>query len=317
MNSFRWYPDQGTEYAEQVDTLYLFLLAVSVFFLVLIGTLIVRFVVHYRHDSDTNRSGARVTSWPLEITWTLIPLGLTIVMFMWGAQLYFDEHRPPENATQVNVVAKPWIWKLQHPSGKAEINSLHVPLGEPVQLRMISEDVIHSFYIPAFRTKQDVLPGRYTSLWFTANKPGTYHLFCAEYCGTDHSKMIGSVIVQSPSEYDQWQKGGEFVSAAARGEALFQQFRCDSCHSPGSNGRGPNLADLFGKKVPLSDGTTAVVDERYVRQSILDPAQQIVAGYLNVMPTYEGQITEEDVLNLIAYLRAYPQASANQEEAQR
>ena len=303
--SFRIFPEQASRAAEQVDYLYFFLLTVASFFTLLIFSLILYFVVKYRRGARVNRTISHQSgNWLLEITWTLIPLGLTMIMFGWGAKLFFQNHQSPSDGIEINVVAKQWMWKIQHANGKQEINALHVPVGRPVKLRMVSEDVIHSFYVRNFRVKQDVLPGRYTTLWFEPNKAGTYHLFCAEYCGTNHSRMIGEVVVQEPAQYAEWLQGGPTLSPEAAGEKLFEQFRCGTCHDNPANPRCPSLIGIFGRIVSLQGGATVVADEPYLRESILDPAAKVVAGYKPVMPTYKGQIGEEGVFQLIAYMKS-------------
>ena len=228
-----------------------------------------------------------------------------MVMFGWGASLYFTISRPPAEALAITVVGKQWMWKFQHPQGPREINQLHIPVGRPVQLTMASEDVIHSVYVPAFRVKMDVVPGRYTSMWFEATQTGTYHLFCAEYCGTSHAGMIGQVTVLTPTAYEAWLSGGTAgESPVAAGERLFQQLGCQSCHRPDAVGRGPSLQGLFGQTQRLQSGASIVVDEAYVRESILLPNAKIVAGYTPIMPTFQGQISEEGLLQIIAYIRS-------------
>jgi cytochrome c oxidase subunit 2 len=316
--SFRLFPEQASTAAEQVDRLYIFLLGVASFFTLLILVLIVYFALKYRHGAHVDRSqrpGQRY--WILEITWSLIPLGLTMIMFGWGADLFFKVHHPPPDCIEIHVLAKQWMWKIQHAGGKQEINSLHVPVGKPVKLRMISEDVIHSFFVPNFRIKQDVLPGRYTTIWFQPTKTGRYHLFCAEYCGTSHSRMTGEVVVQEPAQYAQWLQGGASESPETSGKELYDQFRCATCHANPTNPRCPSLDGIFGRTVRLDDGSTILADEAYLRQSILDPTAQVVAGYKPVMPTYKGQIGEEGIFQLIAYLKTLPppQQSAPQSPA--
>lgn len=303
--SFRLFPEQASTAAAQVDRLYIFLLAVATFFTLLIFVLIVYFVFKYRRGARVDRTaspGRRF--WILELTWTLIPLGLTMIMFGWGAELFFKLHHPPPDCIEINVLAKQWMWKIQHAHGKQEINALHIPVDKPVKLRMISEDVIHSFYVPNFRVKQDVLPGRYTTLWFQPTKAGRYHLFCAEYCGTSHSRMIGEIVVQEQVEYANWLQGGANVSQEAAGLKLFEQFRCATCHDNPANPRCPPLRGVFGRAVTLNNGGTLTADESYLRESILDPTAKIVAGYQPIMPTYKGQIGEEGIFQLIAYLKS-------------
>jgi len=227
-------------------------------------------------------------------------------IFGWGAWLYFSEYRPPAGALEVRVVAKQWMWKLQHPGGKREINELHVPVGQPVQLAMISEDVIHSFYVPAFRIKRDVLPGSYSECWFQATRTGEFHLFCAEYCGTNHSRMTGRVVVMEPAEYETWLSGGTSNEPPAlAGKRLFEELRCVTCHMPGQGTmRGPPLDNVFGHDVKLKGGETVTADENYLRESILRPRAKIVEGFQPIMPSFDGQVDEEQLLHLIAYIKS-------------
>jgi cytochrome c oxidase subunit 2 len=298
------FPQQASTVAKDVDAYFYFLVGVSAFFALLIATLLIYFAIKYRRRSESDRPRAIEGALQLELLWTLIPFGLTMVMFVWSAAIYVKLERPPDDAIQVFVVGKQWMWKLQHIEGQREINELHVPLGRPVKLTMTSEDVIHSFYVPAFRIKQDVLPGRYTTTWFQATKPGTYHLFCTEYCGTQHSGMIGSVIVMEPAEFATWLSGGVKQSLASAGETLFQQLGCSTCHLDQGTGRGPALTGLLGKQVQLNNGTTLVADETYVRESILNPQAKIVAGYQPLMPTFKGLVSEEQLVQLIAFIKA-------------
>jgi cytochrome c oxidase subunit II len=227
-----------------------------------------------------------------------------MAIFAWGAAVYFKGRTPPRDSTEVYVVAKQWMWKLEHAEGQREINELHVPVGRDVKLIMTSQDVIHSFYVPAFRMKQDVLPGRYTVEWFRATKPGTYHLFCAEYCGTQHSGMIGSIIVMEPAQFEAWMSGGSTGPLSATGEKIFAELGCATCHRADSQGRGPNLQGVFGKPVLLEDGRTVSADENYVRESILDPGAKIVSGFKPVMPTFQGLVSEEQLNALVAYVKS-------------
>jgi cytochrome c oxidase subunit 2 len=299
------WPEQASTFARNVDLLYIFLLSVSGFFSVLIFSLVFFFAVRYRRQHADEIPERIQENTFLEIFWTVVPLLLCVVMFAWGAKLFFDITKPPSNAMEVSVVGKQWMWKIQHPEGRREINELHVPLGQPVKLKMISEDVIHSFYIPAFRVKQDVLPGRYSTLWFQATKAGEFHLFCAEYCGTKHSGMIGKVVVMEAADYERWLSGtptNETMEQA--GERLFVQNNCSTCHHSRADARGPVLDDVFGKPVKLESGATVLADEAYVRESILNPAAKVVQGYRPVMPTYQGQISEEGVMQLLAYIKS-------------
>ena len=297
--------------AGRVDVLYFFLLGVSVFFSLLIAGLIVYYAVAYRRRSPdavgTNIHGG----FALEVTWSVIPFVITMVIFVWGASVFFAMSRPPDDTLNIYVVGKQWMWKFQHLDGQREINELHVPLGRSVKLIMTSEDVIHDVFVPAFRVKADVVPGRYTHLWFQPTRAGRYHLFCAEYCGTKHSGMVGEVVVMEPTEYQAWLSGGSPQgSLASAGEKLFQDLACNTCHRPDSQGRGPVLQGLFGKTQTLLGGETVVVDEAYVRESILNPSARITAGFQPVMPAFQGLVTEEQLLELIEYVKSLQAAPA-------
>jgi cytochrome c oxidase subunit 2 len=244
----------------------------------------------------------------LEATWTLIPFGIFMVMFVWSASIYMTWAQPPPDAEEIFVVGKQWMWKFQHPEGQREIDQLHVPLGRAVRLTMISQDVIHSLFLPEFRVKQDVLPGRYTTTWFQTTKPGRYHLFCTQYCGTMHSGMIGEVVVMEPASYQAWLSGGNAEgSLASTGQKLFQQLGCTTCHRFDTQGRGPNLVGAYGKPVLLDDGRTSTVDDNYIRESILTPGAKVVAGFKPIMPTFQGIVNEEQLLSLVAYIRSLSQ----------
>jgi cytochrome c oxidase subunit 2 len=314
--NFPFFPQQASAQAGQVDALYFFMVAVAAFFSLLIATLVVVFAVKFRRRADSEIGEAIHGSLALELIWTIIPLGIVMVMFAWGAKVFFDLYRVPAGAMEVFVVGKQWMWKVQHMDGQREINELHVPVGRPVKLIMGSEDVIHSFFIPAFRVKADVIPGRYNTLWFQASKPGRYHLFCAEYCGTKHSGMIGSVVAMEPEDFQAWLSGGPATdSPVAAGAKLFQDLTCIVCHQDGAQARGPALSNLFGKRVELQGGGTVVVDEAYLRESIVNPQAKIVAGYQPVMPTFQGLVTEEQLLQLIAYVRSLSQPGGGQAPA--
>jgi cytochrome c oxidase subunit 2 len=300
-----FFPDQASAMASRVDNLYFYLLAVSAFFSVLIALLVIYFAIRYRRRSADELPTGVEGSLKLELAWTVIPLMIALSFFFWGARLFFAMNRPPNDALQVYVVGKQWMWKIQHADGQREINELHVPVGRAVRLTMTSEDVIHDFFVPAFRMKKDVVPGRYTMAWFTATRPGRYHLFCSQYCGTKHSTMIGWVDVMEPSAFQAWLAGGSASeSLASAGAKLFQQHACNTCHRPDSLARGPNLEGLFGRQVKLSDGRTLVADEAYIRESIVNPAAKIVEGYQAIMPTFQGLIDEEGILQLTAYIKS-------------
>ncbi|RMF65913.1 MAG: cytochrome c oxidase subunit II [Calditrichaeota bacterium] len=302
---FRLFPRQASTLAHQVDWLYFYLIGVSIFFALLIFFLIYIFAVRYRRRSEDEIPREIPGLMKLELTWSIIPLILAMVAFGWGATLYFDTYSPPKNALEMYIVGKQWMWHIQHPTGQREINEMHIPLGEPIKLTMATEDVIHSFYIPAFRVKKDVVPGRYTTMWFKATKAGEYHLFCAEYCGTKHSQMIGKVVVMDPAKYQDWLSGGEANEPLeVLGEKKFQQFACHTCHTDKPGARGPSLVGVYGKPVRLQNGRTVIADEAYLRESILNPNAKIAAGYRPVMPTFKGQITEVDILQITAYLKS-------------
>jgi cytochrome c oxidase subunit 2 len=302
---FPLFPEQASTMAPRVDALLFFLVAVSVFFVTLIFFMIIFFAVKYRRRTEDERPRPIEGVFWLEVFWSLIPFGLTMVIFVWGAIIFVDIFSPPNDALEISIVGRQWMWKAQHPEGQSEINELHVPVRQPVKLTMTSEDVIHDFFLPAFRLKQDVLPGRYTSLWFEATKAGVYPLYCAEYCGTQHSGMIGRVVVLEPADFEKWLSGGATgMSMAELGESLFQRFGCAACHRATGTSQGPSLAGLFGKTVQLQQGITVTADENYLRESILDPRAKIVAGYQPIMPTFKGLVSEEATLQIIAYIKS-------------
>jgi cytochrome c oxidase subunit 2 len=304
-SSLPLFPEQASTMAPRVDNLYFFLVALTAFFSTLIATLVVVFAIKYRRTHPAEVGAAITGSVPLELLWSIIPFGISMVIFAWSASVYFDIYRPPDETLQIYAVGKRWMWKFQHIDGQREINELHVPVGRPVKVTLTSEDVIHDLYFPAFRVKSDVIPGRYMTLWFHATKPGQYHMFCAEYCGTNHSRMIGRVVVMEPAEYQAWLSGGAGeMSMSARGQKAFQDLACHTCHMDDASGRGPSLRGLFGSQVKLADGGTAVADEAYLRESILNPQARLVAGYQPQMPTFQGLVNEETLLGLIEYIKS-------------
>lgn len=307
-NVFKLLPEQASTVAGQIDALYVFLVAISVFFTILTAVLVVLFAVKYRRRSETDVPEQPHEDSTLEIVCGSALLVLVLVIFGWGAKIFFDNSKAPADAMEILVVGKQWMWKLQHPNGKREINELHVPVGQPVKLTMTSEDVIHSFFIPAFRVKQDVVPGRYTKLWFEATKPGTYHLFCTEYCGTEHSRMGGVVYAMAPADYERWLRGdaGVAETPVEAGARLYTQLGCATCHNPGAGALGPYLGGVAGHQVKLADGTEVMADDEYLRESILNSQAKIVAGFAPVMPLFKGMITEDQVLNLVAYIKSLP-----------
>lgn len=297
-------PPEASSYAGRVDLLFDVMLALSG--VVAIGVFVVMawFCVKYRRGSDADRSGRPPRSLVVELSWMLIPFGLFLGIFVWSVHLFAHMHTPPRDAAPVYVVAKQWMWKVQHPGGQREIDALHVPLGRPVRLVMTSQDVIHSFYVPAFRVKQDLVPGRYTDLWFTATRAGRYPLLCAEYCGTDHARMRGTVTVMRPAAYARWLAAHAGEGMAARGARLFRRFGCSGCHGDSASVHAPDLAGLYGRPVPLADGRIVTADDRYIHDSIMQPDKQVAAGYRPIMPSFEGQVGEDDVLALIAYIKS-------------
>ena len=304
VETFPFWPAQASSIAWQVDLLYVFLLVLSLVTCAAIFTIITVFAIKYRrrHGREAEHiEGSMI----LEVSWSVIPLGVFLVIFAWGAILYFHERTPPRDSTEVYTVAKQWMWKFQHPEGQKEINELHVPVGRDVKMIMTSQDVIHSFYVPAFRIKQDVLPGRYVTAWFRATKPGTYHLFCAEYCGTMHSGMIGQVVAMDPSDYQTWLATSRtFGSLAAAGESQFSQLGCPTCHKFETQGRGPTLIGVYGNPVTLEDGRVVIADENYIRESIMNPGAKIVSGFKNIMPVFQGQVNEEQMNEVVAYIKS-------------
>src|SRR5262245_24267363 len=301
---FRLFPEQASTIAARVDGLYGFLIGVAVFFTGLIFLALLYFVIKYRRRPGNVLAQQVGSHNLLEAAWILIPLALTMVVFVWGARLYaMVMLAPPTNALEVYAIGKQWMWQFQHPDGQRGIDERHVPVGHPVKMTMASQDVIHSFYVPAFRVKMDVVPGRYTTVWFEASKPGVYHLFCAEYCGTSHSGMRGRVIALPPAQYQEWlssSQGGE--SMAAAGAHLYQQMGCATCHA--TAGLAPALEGVFGSSVRLQGGNTVLADEGYLRESILDPHAKLVAGYAPIMPTFQGQLSEEELTQLVSYIKS-------------
>lgn len=325
MQGFPVFPDQASTFAGPVDTLYFVLVSLSLLFAGVLPFVVLYLVVHYHRSQKVDRTNPVHSNLRLELLWTIIPLFLVMGVFFWGAFLYVQIRTPPAQALEIYVIGKQWMWHAQHSNGKRENNELHIPIGRPVKLIMTSQDVIHSFYIPAFRIKQDVLPGRYTTMWFEATKPGEYHLFCAEYCGTEHSLMGGRVVALNLSEYETWlttpgevilpdgSNGAAAVPStttanadpmAAAGQQIFASLGCASCHRDDGAGVGPNLNNLFGYEQPLEDGTTVTVDENYVQESILNSTAKVAKGYQPVMPIYEGQLSNDQVNQLVAYIKS-------------
>jgi cytochrome c oxidase subunit II len=310
MWDFPLFPEQASTTAWRVDMVFFYALGLIVFFTTMLCILILTLAIRYRAGSKVVRKPPITHSAKLESIWIILPLILVMILFGLATNVYFEMFSAPGDAATVDVVGKQWMWYLQHPEGKREINELHIPIGRPVKLRMTSQDVIHSFYVPDFRVKQDVLPGRSTELWFQPTKLGRHHLFCAEYCGTKHSGMVGWVVVMEPAEYEDWLRTGPSQpSIEVVGQALFERYSCSGCHGTSSTFRAPKLDGVFGSQVPIMDadgkGTHFVTaEDRYIRDSILLPKSEIVAGYDPIMPSFQGVIPEEDLIQLMAYLRS-------------
>ncbi len=297
------FPAEASTIAPYTDELYFFLILVSIFGTLVVLALVVGFSMKYRREKNpvaTQVEGSTL----LEATWTIIPLAIFLLVFVWGGLLYFRIYSPPANSMNIYVVGKQWMWKAEHPTGQHEINALHVPVGRPVQLTMISQDVFHSFSIPDFRVKREVIPGRYSTVWFQATDPGVYHIFCTQYCGTQHAGMIGEVTALTPDDYQKWLKESTSgMSLAQNGERLFASMGCNSCHSGNAAARGPNLAGVYGSRLTMNDGSQVLVNDAYLRDSILNPSQHVTAGFAPIMPTYQGQISEDGLIDLVEYIK--------------
>jgi cytochrome c oxidase subunit 2 len=297
------FPAEASGIAPYVDALYFFLVAMTIFGTTFVAILLLVFSIRYRREKNpvaTQIEGSTL----LEATWTIIPLAIFLVTFVWGALLYFRIYDPPTNAMNIYIVGKQWMWKAEHPGGQHEINALHVPTGKPIQLTMISQDVFHSFSIPDFRIKREVIPGRYSTVWFEATQVGTYHLFCTQYCGTQHSGMVGEVTVMTPGDYKRWlEQSNSGQSLAQNGERLFASMGCNSCHNGTAAARGPSLAGVYGSKLTLTDGRQILVDDAYLRNAILNPSEHVTAGFAPIMPTYQGQISEDGLIDLVEFIK--------------
>jgi len=297
------FPAEASGIAPYVDALYFFLVLITIVGTTLVATLLLVFSVRYRREKNpvaTQVEGSTL----LEATWTIIPLAIFLVTFVWGALLYFRIYDPPANAMNIYIVGKQWMWKAEHPGGQHEIDALHVPMGKPIQLTMISQDVFHSFSVPDFRIKREVIPGRYSTVWFEATQVGTYHLFCTQYCGTQHAGMIGEVTVMTPGDYKKWlEQSNSGQSLAQNGERLFASMGCNSCHNGTAAARGPSLAGVYGSKLTLTDGRQILVDDAYLRNAILNPSEHVTAGFAPIMPTYQGQISEDGLIDLVEFIK--------------
>jgi cytochrome c oxidase subunit 2 len=304
-SSLSLFPPNASSVATEMDLLYAFIVAVSAFFTVLVVVLLTFFAVKYRRKHPDDVGADIHGSLVLEIIWTFIPFVLSMIMFAWGASLFYRLSRPPKGAMEVTVVGKQWMWKVEHEEGVREINELHVPLGRDVRVTIGSEDVIHDFAIPAFRVRMDAVPGKLTTLWFQATQTGEFRIYCDQYCGTRHSAMIGMVYVMAPQDYAAWVDAGRStMTPVAMGAALFTQFQCSTCHKPDRTGRGPSLVGIAGQTIALGDGRSVVADDTYLRESILNPQAKVVQGYQPIMPVFQGLMTEEQVLQLVAYIKS-------------
>jgi cytochrome c oxidase subunit 2 len=303
LTHFALFPPEASKIAADTDALYFFLVLISLVGMAIVTLLVVLFSVLYRKEKNPEATQIEGSTL-LEATWTIIPLALFMVTFVWGALLYFRIYNPPTNAMNIYIVGKQWMWKAEHPGGQHEINALHIPINRPVQLTMISQDVFHSFSIPAFRVKREVIPGRYSTVWFEATQAGTYHLFCTQYCGTLHSGMIGEIVAMKPDEYEAWTAGSTSgASLSQNGERLFASLGCNSCHSGNADAHGPSLAQVYGGTLQLANGSSVTVDDAFLRDSILNPTMHQVAGYAPIMPTYQGQVSEEGLIDLVEYIK--------------
>jgi cytochrome c oxidase subunit 2 len=302
--NFDLIPVQASTYAEKVDQLFYFLVAISLIATIGVFIALIVLSVKFRRDPENPRESEHLHNPLLELTWTIIPLFIFLGVFAWGAKLYADYKNAPEAALRIDIIGKQWMWKVQHANGVREVNNLHIPVGTPVELNMTSQDVLHDYYIPAFRVKQDVIPGRFTKLWFEATREGSFHVFCAEYCGTEHSLMGGTVTVMSQKDYVEWLAGGPKKTPVEAGEFLFQQRGCVTCHSGLPGARGPDLKGVFGSTQTMTDGESVVADEDYLFESILYSNKRVVEGYTPLMPSFANQLSVEDVTNLIAYIKS-------------
>lgn len=312
-------PEQAATHAHQIDSLYIALVAISGLLVIALTILIIYFGIRYRAGSNASRHQhfSQKAAQRMEILWALILLMVFLFLFAWAGRLYLDVYRTSDAAMTINIIGKQWMWKAQHPDGTREINTLHVPVDETIRLRITSQDVIHSFFVPAFRLKRDAIPETYSYAWFKATKPGEYPLFCTEYCGTDHSRMRGKVVVMQRDAYQDWlTRNGSSLAPATAGKRLFQSHGCTGCHAGQSGTRAPNLAGAFGRSVPLAGGGTIIADEAYLRDSILQPQKHVVAGYQPIMPSFKGQISEAEILQIIAYIKSLQPADAQTVEGE-
>jgi cytochrome c oxidase subunit 2 len=299
------FPEQASTVASQVDALFFFLCAVCGGMALSVAGVMLYFAFRYHRRAEDERTPRITGNDRLEWFWTIAPMFVFVVMFLWGAKIYTSVSEPPPDAPEIFVIGKQWMWKIQHPEGQREINELHIPVDRPVKLILTSEDVIHDFFVPAFRTKVDVIPGRYVQIWYHPTQTGRFHLFCAQYCGTSHSNMVGTVVVMERDEYGEWLNGQEATgSLADQGRALFLKFQCITCHSANAEARAPVLEGLYKRTVTLRNGRRVVADRAYLRESILYPEAKVVQGWEPIMPTFKGQVDEDDLIKLLSYIES-------------
>ena len=310
LSSIPIFPPQASTFAADVDKLYFLILGVTSFFAIAVVIFVAIFAIKYQDHTGTQVGAPIHGSIPLELAWSFIPFVIAIGIFAYATVVYFELVRPPAETLQIYSTGKRWMWRFQHLNGRAEINELHVPKGIPVKVTFTSEDVLHSLYFPTFRVKADAIPGRYSEIWFEPTLTGDFHMFCAEYCGTSHSGMIGRVVVMEPRDYQAWLSGSDGQPLAVRGQQLFNQLACVTCHLNDGTGRGPSLAGVPGSKVELANGTGVVADDGYIRESILTPQAKLVSGFQPVMPTFQGLVNEEGVMALIEYIKSLPAPAA-------
>jgi cytochrome c oxidase subunit 2 len=313
--TFPLLPYEDSNYAGRVDAIFVSLLVLCSLITLAVFIVIIFFSIKYRRGSKADRSHrlSEKTEIGIEFTWIVIPLVIFIGLFIWAGNVYYEMFNPPADGVAIYVIGKQWMWKIEHATGQREINQLHIPVDRNIILTMTSQDVIHDFDVPVFRIKHDVLPGRYSRMWFKATKTGTYHLFCGQYCGDFHSLMIGDIIVMTPADYAAWLEHEEpntSESLASEGSRYYHSLGCSGCHEGSQVVRAPSLVGLYGEPVPLQSGQVVKADEDYLRDSILQPSKDICAGYQNIMPAYQGSLSEEQVIALIAYIKsqrsAYP-----------
>ncbi len=297
-------PGNASTFAGPWNWLFLVLIGLSLLFAVPIFLLLLYFSARYHRGSRADRRMPQFSEVKIELVWIAVPVVLALIVFAWAARLYVNMYQPPAGAMEINVIGKQWFWEFQHLEGQRELAELHVPVGRPIRLTLTSEDVIHSLYVPAFRIKQDAVPGRYTTIWFQATETGEFRLTCTEYCGLDHALMGGKVYVMSQANYEQWLSGTGATGLASTGEGLFRQYGCSGCHRMDGSGTGPSLVGLYGRQVPLADGSFATADDRYIHDSILLPNLQITAGYQPVMPSFRGQLSEGEIFSIVAYIKS-------------